>query len=181
MNYVLTNDKRQAFIVRLPGEMMKGNDWVLLTNVLNMGWQEAKGLTNEDLCYKEFRDIIHKTYFLTDRNYRRSGRLAGTAWRFIREMNIGNYALLPIEDGFYITKVTSDAFYDANVLQEKRGYKRTVEVLNNAKPVLYESIPPKLREKLSSSHPITDVSELMQEIEFSIRNTENHKTAKIEG
>lgn len=169
MNYVITEEIRQAFIVRMPGEIMKEKEWALLTNVLNMGWEKSPGLTDDDLTYEEFREIIYNTYFPEDEDYRRAGRMAGNAWRFIKEMTVGNYILLPIDDGFYIAKIDSDVHFDDNYIQEKSGYKRTIQFLNNQEPIKIDSVPQKLQQKLRTSQAITDVTDLIQEVEFSLR------------
>jgi predicted Mrr-cat superfamily restriction endonuclease len=170
MSYVLTDEKRQAYLIRLPGKIMKEKNWALSKNVLNMGWELAAGLDNNDLCYEDFREIIHKNYFPGDDNYRRSGRVAGNAWRFINEMAVGNYVLMSVDEGYIIGKITSDAYFDYSFLQADRGYKRTVKWLNNGKPVKDDFIPPKLQNKSKTSQSVTEVSDLIQEIEYSLRS-----------
>ncbi|NPD90560.1 MAG: hypothetical protein HGN29_17755 [Asgard group archaeon] len=171
MSYVLTVDKRQAFIVRLPGKFAKEKKWALNHKILNMGWEDAIGLTYENLSYEDFRDIMHTHYFPGDDNYRRAGRIAINAWRFIKEMAIGNYILLPNEDGYYIAIITSHAYFEDDFTEAKKGYKRTIKFLNDGKPISGENIPKKLQDKLNTSQSVTDVSDLIQEVEYSLRVT----------
>ena len=80
-----TAESRKAFIVRISGSIFK----MLAENEIMIGWSKAEGLIDEDLTRDEFREIIHKQYFSSDENKRRSGQVAGDLWRFIKEMNIG--------------------------------------------------------------------------------------------
>ena len=174
MSYVLTTAKRHAFIVSLPKNEIEEKNRVLDHKILNMGWEEAEGLTKKNICYEDFREIIHNHYFPNDKNLYRAGRIAGNAWRFIKKMNIGNYILLPSDDGFYLAIITSPVYFDNHYTGEKRGYKRTIRLLNDGNIISNENIPLELQEKLNPTHRVTDVSDLLQEVEYSLRASKSH-------
>ncbi|MFW9923952.1 MAG: hypothetical protein ACFFDW_11765 [Candidatus Thorarchaeota archaeon] len=169
MSYVLTQDKRQAYILRLPGKFEKELQLALVNNAINLGWAKATGLTNNTLCYEDFREIIHNAYFPAEEDYRSSGRKAGNAWRFIHEMERGNYVLIPSKKGLYIGKVDSAPYFEDSFIEAERGYKRRICWLNNGKQIPLKNVPRKLQRKCKSSQSVTKADNLLQEIEFSLR------------
>ena len=142
---------------------------MLAENEIMIGWSKAEGLIDEALTRDEFREIIHKQYFSSDENKRRSGQVAGDLWRFIREMNIGNYVIVPTDEGFYIGKVAGPAYYDEMRIFNDTAYRRKVEWLNKKEIVPFEKMTDELKQKLKSIQSIVDVTDAYQEIEFAMR------------
>ncbi|MBN1329660.1 MAG: hypothetical protein JXA54_09320 [Candidatus Heimdallarchaeota archaeon] len=171
MNYIVSSEKRQAYIIKLPDNIGNEIQFALANNQVNLGWVEAKGLTNDQLENEDFREIIHDAYHPHENDYRSSGRKAGNAWRFIHEMKRGNYVLIPSEKGMYIGKVESEPFYEEGFIAIHSGYKRRVRWLNNRQPIPKMKIPRRLRSKLSSNTKVTNIDNLIQEIEFALRVT----------
>lgn len=134
-----------------------------------IGWSKAEGLLDESLTREEFREIIHKQYFPKDENKRRSGQIAGDLWRFIREMCIGNYVIVPTEVGFYIGRVTGPAYYDEMRIFNDTAYRRKVEWLNNSNPVPLEKTVPEVQKRLKTLQSVIEATDLYQEIEFAMR------------
>ena len=169
MSTIITEDKRKAFIIRMPDEPGKELSYSLQHNEINLGWERVENLLDDSLCYKDFREEIHQTYHAGDENYRNSGRDAKNAWRFLNEMSTGNYILIPENDHFYIGRVKGKAYFDDSLIKAERGYKRPIKWLNNKDPISYRKIPIKLRQKLKYSQKVTNADNLMQEIEFTLR------------
>lgn len=172
MSYVVNSDKRQAYIVKISRKFKKRLLSALVNNVLNIGWLKARGLTNEKLSYEDFREIIHQAYYSKDENYRRSGRVAASIWRFIREIQIGNYILAPTARGFFVGIIKSEAYFKEDFSETESGYKRNVEWLRKGKAIIRRRAPLKLRKRFRSAHMISEANDLMQEIEFVLRAVE---------
>jgi predicted Mrr-cat superfamily restriction endonuclease len=172
MSYVVDSDKRQAYIVKISRKYKRRLLSALVNNVLNIGWSKARGLTDENLSYEEFREIIHQAYYSKDSDYRRSGRVAASIWRFIRDIKIGNYILAPTTRGFFVGVIKSEAYFKEDFTDIESGYKRNVEWLRKGKAIIRRRAPPKLRKRFRTAHMISDAKDLMQEIEFVLRAVE---------
>ena len=142
---------------------------MLRENEVMIGWSKAEGLLNETLTREEFREKIHKQYFPKDENKRRSGQIAGDLWRFIREISIGNYVIVPTKEGFYIGRVTGPAYYDEMRIFNDTAYRRKVEWLNNGNPVPLEKTVPEVQRRLKTLQTVIETTDLYQEIEFAMR------------
>src|SRR4051794_18368767 len=62
-----------------------------------------------DLSREDFRDILHKEFHANENNLRRAGKAAGNLWRFLREMEVGDYVVVPNSGDFYVAEVVGDA------------------------------------------------------------------------
>ncbi|MEA2070470.1 MAG: hypothetical protein U9O98_04190 [Asgard group archaeon] len=162
---VYSGKSRRAFIIKVSGSV----DAYLRENDIMLGWSKAEGLLDESLTRDEFREIVHQQYFSKDDNYRRSGQIAGDLWRFIREMNIGNYVLVPTEGGYYIGQIVGPARYEEMRIYNDTAYRRKVKWLNGKNPVPMEKTTDEIKKKLRSPKVVIDASEILQEIEFSLR------------
>ena len=156
----------KAFIVRISGTLEK----MLVENEIMVGWSKAEGLLNEELNREHFREIIFKQYFPKDENKRRAGQIAGDMWRFIREIEIGNYVLVHDEQGYYICRVIGPVYYDEMRIFNDTAYRRKVEWLNNKKPIPEENMTDELKTRLKTLQSVIDASDLYMEIEFALRH-----------
>lgn len=155
----------RAFIVKISGTVEK----MFAENIVMIGWSKADGLLDEHLTKDDFREIIHKQYFPLEEKKRRAGQVAGDLWRFIREMNLEHYVLVPSKEGFYIGKVVGPATYNEMRIFSDTAYERKVEWLNNNEPISPEKTPEELQTRLKSVQSVIDASDLYQEIEFALR------------
>jgi predicted Mrr-cat superfamily restriction endonuclease len=155
----------RAFIVKISGSVEK----MFAESIVMIGWSKADGLLDENLTKDDFREIIHKQYFPLEEKMRRAGQVAGDLWRFIREMNLEHYVLVPAKEGFYIGKVTGPATYNEMRIFSDTAYERKVEWLNNKEPISPEKTPEELQTRLKSVQSVIDASDLYQEIEFALR------------
>jgi len=160
-----TAKSRKAFIIKISGT----EDKMLKENEIMIGWSKVSGLLKEGLTKKDFRELIQKQYFPKETSKRRSGQIAGDMWRFIREIAIGNFVLIPAEKGFFIGRVSSLASYNEMKIFNDTAYRRKVEWLNNKNPIPLEKTPPELQKRLKTIQSVIDASDLYQEIEFTLR------------
>ena len=138
-------------------------------DIVMIGWSKADGLLDESLTKDDFREIVQKQYFPKEENKRRAGQVAGDLWRFIREMDIEHYVLVPTKEGFYIGKVAGLVIYDEMRIFNDTAYQRKVQCLNNKEPIPLEKTPEEVQTRLKTLQSVIDASDLYQEIEFAMR------------
>lgn len=107
----------------------------LTSNQIIIGWANADDLLNDKLSWEEFREIISRTYYSMKENMRKAGAAAGHMWRFIREMEVGDFVVVPYGAEFYIAKIIGPPIYDKSKVNEDTAYRRNVEWLNGKKPI----------------------------------------------
>jgi len=163
---VYTAAAQKAFIIKISGTIEK----MLAENQVMIGYSKAEGLLDPNLTKKEFREIIKKQYYSNDGNVRAAGQIAGDLWRFIREIKLGNYIVVPAEEGLYISKVIGPATYDEMRIFNDTAYRRKVEWLNNKKLVPMDLVTDELKKRLKSLQRVIDASDLYIEIEFALRH-----------
>ncbi|NHK30743.1 MAG: hypothetical protein FK730_05290 [Asgard group archaeon] len=142
---------------------------MLRENEIMVGWSKAEGLLNLDLTKEEFGEIIEKQYFPKDDTKHRSGQATGDMWRFIREMSLGNYVVVPTDEGFFIGRVTGPAYYDEMRIFNDTAYRRKVEWLNEKRPIPLEKTVPEVQTRLKTLQTVIEATDLYQEIEFAMR------------
>lgn len=84
------------------------------------------------------REKIHAVFHASDPDMRRSGVAAGTCWRFLREMNLGDWVVVPHRNStFYVAEITGNPVCDTSpkALANDAAYRRSVRWLNGKKPI----------------------------------------------
>ena len=124
------NEELRAFILRISlGKF--GVEEALDANQIAIGWSRARGLLDESLSRKEFRQIVSDEYYRGEENMRRAGSAAGNMWRFIREMNQEDLVVVPYGANFYVAEVNGSPIYDESELDNDTAYRRNVKWLND--------------------------------------------------
>lgn len=118
-------DAKDAFVLRI-SHRDDALSKALESNDLIIGWSKADGLTNPDLDWNEFREIVHQEYYSDHDNYRKAGASAGNLWRFIREMKEGDLVVVPDGSEFYVAEVTGDERYEPERIEEDTAHRRSV-------------------------------------------------------
>src|SRR5229473_2882269 len=84
----LTKSPEVAFVLR----MSHGRDRVpeaIASGEIVLGWSNAVGLLDTDE-WEAFRAILHHQYHGDEKDFRKAGRAAGDAWRFLKDMEPGS-------------------------------------------------------------------------------------------
>ena len=126
---------QQAFIFRIAPSKIDRVSEALETNTLIIGWADATGLLDQNLEKNAFREIIRSAHYPNDETLHRAGAATGHMWRFIREMENGDWVVVPHGDAFYIAEVTGAAFFDPIRQDEDSVYRRPVKWLNNKQSI----------------------------------------------
>ena len=155
----------RAFIVKISGTVKK----MFAEDIVMIGYSKAEGLLDESLTKDDFSEIVHKQYFPKEENKRPAGQIAGDFWRFIREMDLEHYVLVPTIDGYYIGKIAGPATYNEMRIFNDTAYQRKVQWLHNKEPITLAKTPEKVQTRLKTVQAVIDASDLYQEIEFAMR------------
>ena len=153
----------RAFVLRVAPGTSKVAE-ALADGDLIVGWSQANGLLSDDLPWGEFREIIHQTYYRGDGNYRRSGHSAAQIWRYVREMGIGDWVVVPDGGGFYVAQVIGPARYESAKIDDDTAYRRSVRWLNSDRPVPRKYARASLQSRMKYKSVCVEATDLMEEI-----------------
>lgn len=166
---------KKAFILRIAPSRVDKIQEALQFNQIIIGWSEAKNLISENHDWQSFRQIIHNTYHRNDTNFKKSGIGAGNMWRFIREMNVGDYIIIPHGSEFYIAEIKSEPFYLENKVNEDTAYRRDVTWLNEKKSIPRRIAKIALQSRMKSQQTCAYAQDLIGEIEEIINDLKSDK------
>lgn len=167
---------QSAFILRIaPG----GEDKVpeaLRSGELIIGWAEADGLLDSNLCWESFRDIVRRAYYADQPDLRRAGGAAGHLWRFIREMKPGDLVVVPYGADFFVAEVSGPATYNRAKVNDDSAYRRAVRWLNGGKPISRQLARSALVSRMKTQGTCADATDLLDEIKECLALAEGGQT-----
>ena len=135
-------------------------------NVVVNGWSTAPGLI-EEKNYWAFRDTISKHCYPGEKTLRKAGYGAGTMWRFINDMKVGDWIVVPFWGGvFYVAEITGDAYCDPSSAARKSNscYRRPVRWLNDKKPISRSLAKAKLIARMKTQATSAEAGDLIDNI-----------------
>ncbi len=167
---------KQAFIIRCAPSYISRVDEVLKNKQIVIGWSETRDLLfDKALDRNGFKDILVKQYPSYIGNPYSLGQGTGYLWRFIKEMKIGDYAIVPISKAFYIGEITSDLIFIPEKINEDTAIRRNVKWMNNGNSVLRDYCSAGLVSRLKYQGTCVNASDLIEDIEnamtFSQKNS----------
>jgi predicted Mrr-cat superfamily restriction endonuclease len=170
-----------AFVLRQsPSGINQMETISLPENVIVNGWSKALGLIeeNDELA---FREIIRKAYYQNDKTLQRAGYGKGTMWRFLKEMKIGDWVVVP-QPGrvFYVAEITGDAYYGNSAAAKESDccYRRPVRWLNDKQPIQRIFAKAKLISRMKTQQTSANAKDLIGEVHEALLLAAN-KDAKI--
>lgn len=155
---------QQAFILRIYPSDVDRVPEALSENQIIIGWAKAEGLLDDKLSWEEFREIIRRIYYSSEDNLRRAGNAAGQMWRFIREMQIGDFVVVPYGPEFYVAEVIGPPTYDKTKVAEDTAYRRKVKWLNNGKSIPRNIAKSSLISRMKTQGTCAFATDLLEEI-----------------
>lgn len=163
----MDNDsERKAFAFRLGHRL----DDSLKNDIVGLGWCLAENL-NKEVDWQKFKEIVRSAYPDDYSSSERAlGNAAGSLWRFIHSMKVGDYVAVPSNDGFYVAEVKGDPFYDLAGCDEKVDFawRRPVRWLSKA-PIQRSFASNGLQMRLKARQTCVDASDLLPDIELAIK------------
>ena len=124
----------RAFVLRMAPSQIDRVQEGLDGNFITIGWSYAGSILTESDWWK-FREEIQRTCYSDEKNYRRAGQAGGYLWQFLREMEVGDWVVVPHGDEFYVCEVASSASHDPSKLDADTAFRRKVSWLNGKQPI----------------------------------------------
>src|SRR5688572_6652204 len=155
----------KAFVLRIAHVDADGVGEALRSDEVFTGWSRARGLLDPRHDWRSFREIVHTEYHSGQQDYAQSGRAAGSLWRFIREMDIGDLVVVPSGNAFHVAKVTGPARHDEGKVADDAAHRRPVKWLNDGKPIPRRFARAALQSRMKVRQTCADATDLVAEIE----------------
>lgn len=111
------NSERKLFILRLDHRL----DRSLAQGIVGLGWWQAADLQQVH-DWADFKKRIRDSYPDDYQNEHSLGNVAGSVWRFLKSMNVGDRAIVPVPGAFHVARVESPAFYDPEGANDEIDY-----------------------------------------------------------
>lgn len=131
--------------------------------VIGLGWSNLNDLTNNDL--NDLGSLFKKKGYPAA-SPQSMGRRVGFFKRFIKEMKIGDYVLVPdgmgeisigiVNSDYYYKKITNDLAHVRNITW--------VKIMN------FQDFPPKIQQLLSNRLTMISLEKVSRELEILIKN-----------
>ena len=154
---------RNAFIFRISEFKRRSVKLALENDRLYAGWSRSD-LTNPLLNFADFKEKILEVNDFKPEETRRISQTAGNIWRFIREIEIGDYVIVPDSKCFYVCEIIGPVEYIEKDKEFDGAHQRRVKWLNNKKPISRNRAPAKLQLRMKAHHTCTRASEFVNDI-----------------
>lgn len=135
--------------------------------MLLLGWATARGLDEPSLEYDAFRARVHAAHYASDTDFKRSGRAARSLWKFMREMESGDWVVVPRPGSFWVGRVAGDAFETDEGTSDDTVHRRPVE-WHDQEPVPRARARSALVSRMKSRLTVTDASDLLEDIKLAL-------------
>jgi len=86
-------------------------------------------------------------------------------WRFIREMNDGDFVVVPYGSDFYVAKITGPATFVADKQSEDTAYRRDVDWLNDKNPIPRSYAKSALISRMKTYGTCASATDLVEEVQ----------------
>ena len=157
-----------AFVLRVaPGREN------MLTNCLDqdhvvIGWPGMSGLLDESTGWIDFRRIVSEAYYPDATSLRKAGAAAGHLWRFIRDMEVGDYVVVPAAGRqFFVGTIAGPPQLGTT---EGVGYFRPVVWLNGKKSLDRQLASAALQSRMKIQGSTAGAKDLVHAIESVLQD-----------
>ena len=157
--------ERSAYVLRISPSGIDRVDDALAQDQIIIGWSAAQDLLDPKLEWSQFREIIHRAHYDGAETYRRSGGAAGQMWRFIHEMAIGDYVVVPHGASFHVAEITGPATYQKDLVDDDTAYRRVVTWLNSKQPIPRRFARAALISRMKYQGTCVEATEILRDID----------------
>lgn len=164
------NDVEEVFNHRLFGMHIKQQNNALSTENPHVciGWSAMGDLS--EISSKEELTVLYEEYF--DKNPRGKGQDVGQVWRFLNDMQIGDYVIFAENSVFHIGRVESDYYYDDTENPEQSAdYKSTRKVRWLKKNISRSVLSSNLHKSLMTAMSIFTLNDYKSAVADLLRGT----------
>jgi predicted Mrr-cat superfamily restriction endonuclease len=161
--------QQQAFVIRCAPSGISRLDELIDAKQIVIGWSETRDLLFDPVLDREgFKRQLIATHPGYQDNPYSLGQATGYLWRFLREMSVGDYAIVPIPKAFYLGRITSDALYLEDRVKDDTAIRRDVEWLNEGKPILRDYCSAGLVSILKYQGTCVNATRLLEDLETTL-------------
>ncbi len=156
--------EKRGFVFRLAQRFPEARK----KKVIGLGWVKIGDLsrfTDRDGIKGALRSEYPDMY---KDNERAVGNAAGSIWRFIKEMNVGDLVAIPVQDGFHLVKIAGGVFFDPVGAKEDFGCRRPVEWMTD-EPIPRSYAVNDLQLRLKARQTCVEATDLIEAMEESRR------------
>lgn len=165
---------KQAFVLRVAPSRADRLPEALASDEIIIGWSNLPRLRDESLEWEQFRGLIADEYHSDDSNLRRAGRAAGDAWRFIRDLKIGDLVVVPSDREFFVARVEGSTEYRPDKVKEDTAFRRKVVWLNGKEGIERSLARAKLQSRMKYRGTCANATDLLDEIEACLEIAGKH-------
>lgn len=165
-----------AFVLRVaPGRQDMLGDCLANDRVV-IGWEGIAGLLDPSMEWTAFRAAVSEAYYADAPTMHKAGSAAGHLWRFIRDMEIGDYIVVPASDRqFYVGRITGPAIEGTS---EDVGYWRAVEWLNDKHSIDRQLASAALQSRMKIQGSTCSAHDLVAVIESVVQDGQDIRDGK---
>lgn len=158
---------KNAFVIRCAPSGISRVEEMMENNQIVIGWSHMEGLLfDKTMNRNQFKDKIRSVYTDYIDKPLSLGQATGNLWRFYREMNIGDFVLIPIPMAFYLGEITSDVNYLPEMIEKDTSIRRNIRLLNHGEPILRNTCSEGLIKRLKYQGTCVGASDLINDIEI---------------
>lgn len=165
-----SNDVEEVFNHRLFGMHIKQQNNALSTENPHVciGWSAMGDIS--EISSKEELAVLYEKHF--DKNPRGKGQDVGQVWRFLNDMQIGDYVIFAENSVFHIGRVESDYYYDDTEHPEQStDYKSTRKVRWLKKNISRSVLSSNLHKSLMTAMSIFTLNDYKSAVADLLRGT----------
>lgn len=170
---------RKAFVLRVNPSRVDRMQEALESKEIIIGWSKARGLTGKGLSGERFWQIVYDTYYKRGGS-RKCGAAVGSLWRFIRDMNEGDWVVVPHGGEFYIAEVSGEAYHDESKVSDDTAHRRPVNWLNNGRAIPRSYARAALQSRMKARQTCVAARDLLEEIQEVLRTVERKERPTFE-
>jgi predicted Mrr-cat superfamily restriction endonuclease len=168
---------KQAFLIRCAPGRISRLDEVVNDDQIVIGWSKGKKqFLDSEINREKIKKILKTEYspFYNDNEYS-LGQATGYLWRFLKEMQVGDYVIVPKEKAFFLGEVTSSPIFVKEKLEDDTAIRRNVKWLNEKKEILREYCSSGLISRLKYQGTCVSATDLIADIEIALENSRLNK------
>lgn len=157
-----------AFVLRVaPGRENMLADCLNHDRVV-IGWPGMSGLLDEPTGWSDFRATVSQAYYPDATSMRSAGAAAGHLWRFIRDMEVGDYVVVPAPGRqFYVGTIAGPPEQGTT---KGVGYFRSVVWLNGKQPIDRQLASAALQSRMKIQGSTAGAKDLVPAIESVVQD-----------
>jgi restriction system protein len=138
------------------------------SNIVSIGWStiDNSHLKNET-GWGKFRESLKTSLagnaWAQNQSNNYWGNVAGSVWRFIHEIKVGDFLLIPCPGSVDVCKVAKEAYFDTSGMISDSAWRLVVEPIKKGVPRNYASNS--LQKRLKGYQTCLDISDLANQVD----------------